>query len=154
APNLSMTGFTGFTTPTGNAVFYREEHIYTCRDDLTTVKGRHILKFGALNLFNSQNNLPASGDATHGAVTFSTAAANSSKNVIADVLLGNFRTYTESAFPPRSMGRGNTWEFYAQDTWRASRKLTLDYGLRYSLMFPDWDALIPSPSFEPKFFKP
>jgi outer membrane receptor protein involved in Fe transport len=29
------------------------------------------------------------------------------------------------------------WFFYGQDTWRATRKLTLNYGLRWELIFPE-----------------
>jgi outer membrane receptor protein involved in Fe transport len=30
------------------------------------------------------------------------------------------------------------WFFYGQDTWRATRKLTLNYGLRWELIFPEY----------------
>ncbi len=30
------------------------------------------------------------------------------------------------------------WFFYGQDTWRPTRKLTLNYGLRWELIFPEY----------------
>ena len=35
--------------------------------------------------------------------------------------------------------RFNRFEFYAQDTWRARSRLTVDYGVRYSLYPPITD---------------
>jgi hypothetical protein len=32
----------------------------------------------------------------------------------------------------------NRWFFYGQDTWRATRKLTFNYGLRWELIFPEY----------------
>ena len=152
-PGLTMTGFTGYNLSTGIA-FHRIEHTYSLRDDLTSVKGPHILKFGFLYLNSHSDDYPPSGSATQGAVSFSTATSKTSRNVIADVLLGNFRTYTESEFATGYYSRNTAVEFYAQDTWKASRKLTLDYGLRYSLMPPNWNALGTAVSFEPSRFNP
>lgn len=36
--------------------------------------------------------------------------------------------------------RTNEYEFYLQDSWRASRALTLNYGIRYSNTTPPWEA--------------
>ena len=33
--------------------------------------------------------------------------------------------------------RRNTWGFFVQDTWKVSRRLTLDYGIRYDLQQPN-----------------
>lgn len=34
----------------------------------------------------------------------------------------------------------DTWEFYAQDSWKIRPTLTLTYGLRYSLFSPPWET--------------
>ena len=46
-------------------------------------------------------------------------------------------------------GRYRNIEWYAQDNWKASRKLTLDYGVRFYLMTPQWDASLASSNFLP-----
>src|SRR5207249_2150574 len=69
-----------------------------------------------------------------GVVTFNTSAAASSRNAIADVLLGNFQSYTEPEADTFWWARFNQFEFYAQDRWRVTRRLTLDLGLRYNII--------------------
>jgi Carboxypeptidase regulatory-like domain len=34
----------------------------------------------------------------------------------------------------------NEYEFYVQDAWRAKKNLTINYGLRYSLLSPPWET--------------
>src|SRR5262249_6421444 len=67
---------------------------FQARDDFTKVAGAHTLKFGALFGRVRQNENTNVRD--EGSVTFNTSAANSTRNVIADVLLGNFQNYTET----------------------------------------------------------
>ena len=45
-------------------------------------------------------------------------------------------------------------EFYFGDNWKATRRLTLDYGLRYSLMPDAWLADNKLASFEPSAYNP
>jgi hypothetical protein len=87
-----------------------------------------------------------------GSVTFNTSAANSTRNVIADVLLGNFQNYTETEADTYYYSRYSNYEFYAQDKWRASRRLTLDLGLRYSILPWAINAQGNISSFSPRFY--
>ena len=34
----------------------------------------------------------------------------------------------------------NEFEFYIQDSWRVKKNLTVNYGLRYSLLSPPWET--------------
>src|SRR5207249_7981547 len=46
------------------------------------------------------------------------------------------------------------WEGFAQDSWKARQKLTLDYGVRYSVIVPyhaTWGNMI---VFDPRFYDP
>ena len=43
-------------------------------------------------------------------------------------------------------------EFYLQDNWRANRKLTLDYGVRFYYLTPQWDTTLQASNFLPDQF--
>jgi hypothetical protein len=107
---------------------------------LTWVKGNHTLKFGGeLRTFGyPYHNLTA----TNGNFVFSTnqtAQPYAQSSTVQGVTLG----FSYASFllglvnngvvnPPADLKTGKQfWGFYAQDTWKITRKLTLDYGLRY-----------------------
>ena len=46
------------------------------------------------------------------------------------------------------------FEWYAQDNWKASRKLTLDYGVRFYYLTPQWDRTLQASNFLPDRFDP
>ena len=56
-----------------------------------------------------------------GAVTFTTSARLTTRNVVGDVLLGNFQNYTESGADADYWGRFNEMDVYFQDSWKVSR---------------------------------
>ena len=53
----------------------------------------------------------------------------------ASFLLGQFNSANISNVQAPQY-RKSSWAFYVQDTWKVSRKLTLDYGIRYDLQKP------------------
>ena len=68
----------------------------------------------------------------------------------ANALTGVFNQYQEASFRPDPIMLTNSIEWFVQDTWKITRRLTLDYGLRFSLIQP-WgeasnamDELVPS----------
>lgn len=54
-----------------------------------------------------------------------------------NAVLGNFANYSESQSRPSNEGRKSTMGWFVQDTWRATRKLTFDIGLRF-VWFNQW----------------
>ena len=63
-------------------------------------------------------------------------------NPYANMLLGNFNTYTESTNLAGIEGREASLDFYAQDTWKITKRLTLDYGVRFSYTTPNYQACV------------
>lgn len=108
-------------------------------DQLTWTKGRHTLTFGGE--FRAMQINSTSGS---GALTFSfnpnttgdpsASYANEVGFGFASFLLGDAVSATEST-PFNLHGRRKGMSLYAQDDWKATRKLTLNLGLRWDASF-------------------
>jgi hypothetical protein len=145
-PNITISGLSGLTfTPPANI----NNPSYTWRDNLTWVKGRHTMKFGVF-LAKEQKNENAQNP-THGSWTFDGTRSGNAWN---DFLLGLPSAYSESLREVRLQLRYNSYEFYAQDTWRITPRLTIDFGARYSIFANPIDANNYLIAFRPDFYDP
>ena len=108
-------------------------------DTLSIIRGSHTLKFGVNGEINQNSEGPKSNFG--GNIAFDRNVNNplDSNYAYSNAILGVFSSYSESS--ARTTGIANEWiaEWFAQDTWKISRKLTLDYGVRFSLFSP-WIA--------------
>ena len=70
-----------------------------------------------------------------GSFDFSTNINNpfDANHPYANLLLGTFNSYSESSSRPVQDIHGLDLQCYAQDTWKATRRLTLNYGMRFLL---------------------
>jgi outer membrane receptor protein involved in Fe transport len=68
--------------------------------------------------------------------------------------LGVFNSYTEASNRPFLHFRVSNIEWFAQDNWKITRRLTLDYGVRFALVLPlfEQDDLVSA--FVPSRFDP
>ena len=131
-PSLSVNGaFTlGGTT---NGPQPRIDQAYQIDDTISKTFGHHQLKFGYDGRrFNVSNTFGASNS---GAYTFNQDNPFSSGDPNIDFLLGNPFSYAQS-----SVGIIQADAFlnyiFAQDAWRATSNLTVNYGLGYSIDTP------------------
>ena len=122
----------GFTTYNSGDRIRNGNGTVQLRDDFSWVFGAHTLKFGAQITRARKNENTNQRD--EGSVNFATSARNSTRNVLADVLLGNFQNYTEVESDATWWARFSQYEFYAQDSWRVSKRLSLEFGLRYNVV--------------------
>ncbi|MCX6602703.1 MAG: hypothetical protein NTV52_03835 [Acidobacteria bacterium] len=148
-PDLSMTGFAGYN---GGDRIKKNNSIFMWKDDFSKVWGSHSLKAGVhFTRSRTDENIRFNDQ---GAVSFTPAARLSTRNVIADVLLGNFQNYTESGADADYWGRFNQVDFYFQDNWKVSRKLTMEMGVRYNYLPAFTNALGNTSTFAPSLFDP
>src|SRR5438093_8656307 len=132
-PQARFTGVTGAAAITydGRTPLTGDDKLYTVNDTLTFVRARHTFKPGMYAEHVRNEEGPTATFA--GSFDFSSTDANNPGNTgyaYANALIGNFTSYTESSSRPGGGGLANIVEAFAQDTWRATEKLTLDYGLR------------------------
>jgi hypothetical protein len=107
--------------------------------------GNHTIKFGADLRYLQQYRVEGSPNQT-GEITFNATAtgnpAPTAGNAVGGLGLGTFLLGEVTSFQRYVQAVANAEDrekqtfFYAQDTWRASNKLTLNYGLRYEIYFP------------------
>lgn len=117
-----------------NGTVYAKKTLPSVEDNLSKVWGTHTAKFGFYweRTWNSQpGNGPVNGNAV-----FANWGGGSSGNVYADMLIGQIAQYNEQNFNAVPEFRYLTTEFYGQDSWKISRRVTLEYGLRVSHLGP------------------
>jgi hypothetical protein len=110
-------------------------------DNLSLSLGRHNPKFGVY--FEYQRNSegtrcnPLDGSCV-GKFDFTRDTNNpgDAGDPYATAILGNFRAYTESSQRNLASGLMHAFEWFAQDTWKVTRRLTLNYGVRFSYFVP------------------
>jgi hypothetical protein len=108
--------------------FYAEKGIPSAGADLTKVYKTHTAKFGFFweHLYNAQD----AWSQYMGVYTYS-PWNNVTGNNYADMLAGVNFTYFEQALPPAVQMVENSTQFYATDHWKLTRRISVDYGLRF-----------------------
>ena len=127
------------------------------RSNVTWIRGSHSVK-GGLYFEQSRNSEGKGGVGAGpwaGQFAFNTDTNNpfDTNYSFANALVGSFANYTEIDAFADVRGRRNIAEFYIQDTWKASRRLTLDYGVRF-LWYTPWFSTQPAAVFVPERYDP
>ncbi len=155
-PGFYLTTFTGIGNNNGSNPFEFRDNQFTGDVNLSWLKGKHAVKMGYtyyhfdLNHFQptsgGQPNVPRGGFFFQGGMscgntTSATTAACpiDGYNSLADFLLGLPNNGTGNAigdpsqvYNPNAL-RWTEHGLYAQDTWTATPKLTLTFGIRYEV---------------------
>ena len=122
--------------------------------NLTKQHGSHNMKAG---IFIERVLRPARRQSNfNGDYSFNANASNpfDTNFGFANALLGSINSYTESTSRPFAEGRFNQIEFFAQDNWRISRRVTLDLGMRFVHNGPTYVAGQQVAYFDPAQWDP
>ena len=117
-----------------NGTVYAKKTLPSVADNLSKVWRTHTSKFG-FYWERTWNEQPGNGN-VNGTTVFSNWGSNGTGNAYADMLLGQTTQYSELNFDVTPAFRYITAEFYGTDSWKISRRLTLDYGMRFSHLGP------------------
>jgi hypothetical protein len=151
----------------GNPEYSNNNVIDTVTDNLSKVWGQHSLKTGIYVEFNRK--IQPCGSAGCNGYTGSYSFAPDANNPLntgdgyANALLGYYDTYSEAT--AKVIVDDTFWnvEFYVQDNWRITKRLTLDLGLRFYHQSPEVDnerqfayfsAAAYNPATAPRYYVP
>jgi hypothetical protein len=153
------TGLTGGTTQM-IAPWNNKQDLYNVRDDLSWVHGSHSFKFGAFLGFNLKNEFNGGGTAER--TNYSITDANTigwvsnGTSGLADAMVpGNvFQNLSEVSTDIYNQVRWRDYELYAGDSWKVNRRLSVDLGVRYSLLLSPYQVNGLMTSFHPSLYNP
>lgn len=114
-------------------------HLYNLTDSFSYTHGSHNVKAGVYLEKYDRYQKTQSGVNFNGLFDFSTSTANPAVNTnyaYANAVLGNFNSYKETSTAGLFNLLDHDTEFYVQDNWRVTRKLTFDLGVRMYYITP------------------
>ncbi|MBL8211119.1 MAG: TonB-dependent receptor [Bryobacterales bacterium] len=135
-PTVAPTGYSGVAP---SAPWSNYQTIYDFRDTFTWIKDKHTIKTGFLYSyeikFEPTNTNVFGAFAFDGRFTRQPGVATGG-DAFADMLLGRASAYDETDTVAFNDNRRNSFEIFIDDSWKVSRKLTLNLGVRYSYFPP------------------
>jgi hypothetical protein len=122
-----------------NCPLTESEQVLQLNNNWTKTLGNHSIRFGAdlRYAFNLRN---ASDSNRSGLLTFSNSTNASGTNPgsgLESVLLGQIAQFQRFDVYKIAGNRQKRGGFYAQDSWRVTPKLTVNYGVRWDIIFPE-----------------
>lgn len=155
-PNVSFglpSGFSAQSAPTpipnipgganGNAFgfdsrwpFDGTDSIQNLSDNVTWIKGAHTLKGGFYFEHDARNVSVYSTYNTAGTYYFGSDLGNpvDTADPFSNALVGSLFGYGQDNKKQVNRARYKQYEWFAQDTWRITRRLTIDYGMRFQIL--------------------
>jgi len=130
-PNVSFGGVqSGINSGIGNIPYHNENPVFTWVNNVSKILGTHALKFGIY--IERMRKDEVGGANTRGSFDFGRNTNNpfDSNYAFSNALLGYFNSYSEANLRTYSLYRYTQTEFYIQDSWKASRRLNLEAGIR------------------------
>ena len=145
-PTFTIAGFQQLGSPANTASQFRTD-VTQAFDALSWQHNRHSFKvgfdfrwerldvvqppsptgtFAFSTLFTNSQGIPAVG----------TALSSFTGNSLASFLLGQVQTFSIDLQQDVLQPRAHNLEFFVQDDWKATSRLTVNAGLRYTLNFP------------------
>jgi hypothetical protein len=144
SPSLNFTG-----TPFANF-----NHTIDITDNIAKVYNSHTFK-GGIYIHKSAKD-QTSTNSVNGYISFSRDTNNPGDTNWAwsNALLGNYNNVRQSNQVLNGQYRSINVEWYLQDNWKVSNKLTLEYGIRFYYIQPQYDDALQTSSWNKTLYDP
>lgn len=127
-PELDFSTLTSLNADRLTSTTKSRTHVFT--DNLSWVRGNHNFKFGVdIRRIEALTPLGFNGADNYG--TFDFSSATFTGNEFADFLIGAPSNTFYDVVQSDNDGKTLHYHAYAQDQWKATPRLTLNYGIRY-----------------------
>jgi len=137
---------------TNNAPFFNYNRTFDIVDNFSKLVGNHALKTGGYFQHSWKDQTVFTN--ANGNINFIDSTANPFDTGFgyANAATGVFQSFNQASAYPTGQYRYTNLEFYVQDTWKVRPRLTLDYGLRFYYIQPQYDKALQTSTFLPQNF--
>ncbi|HZL56736.1 MAG TPA: hypothetical protein VFC21_06635, partial [Bryobacteraceae bacterium] len=155
-PNVNFglpSGFSASSSPTGvpslpgfgfdsRWPFDGTDNLLTFTDNVTWIKGPHTIKAGFYFEHDARNVSVYSVYNTAGTYYYGSDLGNpvDTGNPFSNALTGNLYCYGQDNLKQINRARYKQTEFFVQDNWKVSRRLTVDLGVRFQRLGALYEA--------------
>jgi hypothetical protein len=138
--NISDNSISNFGNQNCNCPLLESEQVFQLNNNWTKVLGNHTIKFGgdiryALNLRNASDNNRT------GVLNFNSGASagpGGAGSGLASLLFGHVNEFQRfDVYQNDAANRQKRLAFYGQDSYRVTQKLTVNYGVRWDIIYPE-----------------
>jgi len=149
-PNQNFAGTNGYS----QFPYKNSNTTFDFYDNVSKVFGTHTAKAG-IYVQRSRKDQAAGNSMS---INFENNPNNLLGNTghpYANALIGNFNDLNQPTIGIyQGQYRSTNVEWYLQDNWKVNKKLTLDYGLRFNWIQPQYDQRLQGGFFDPSKFDP
>jgi hypothetical protein len=127
-PEMSGTGYQDFQF--NRFPWYAKAPEYQLAQTWSWIRGAHVFKWGGQFIMNKKDEINQAIDKGRFNFGVNTASEFDMGYSPANILTGAVNQFTQVSSPSLKYSKYQDFHFFVQDTWKATPKLTLDYGLR------------------------